>query len=508
MNNDPHNARAEGGLATAVAPEAPPPDILDSPRAGGMVVRGSVLRVGGYIVGTLLSIVAVPLLYNHLGKHYYGRYAVVIALVATVQGITDIGLGQIGVREYATRHGEDREMLMRNLLGVRVAMTTVGVLGAIAFAAIAGYGGQLVIGTALAGFAMVLTVIQGTFMIPLAAELRLGRATAMDFLRQLLSVLLIVALVLVGAKLLSFLALTIPVSIVVLAATVTVARRMIPLRPSFNRAEWRTLLRAVLPFAAANVIGTLYLRSTIILMPLLTNGSQTSYYALSYQILTVLLALPALTVGNALPILARAARDDAERLTYALSRLFDVMTILGAWIALGLGLGAGFAAFVLSGGPNHATTVVIEIQAIAIVTQFLTGCWQYALLSLHVYRPFPWIAAGALTINVVLTVILVPPLGARGAAIAFTSAEFAGTVATLVVLVRTRPVLRPSPRVPVRVLVAAAAGGAIVLVGGLTSLERCAIGSTVYVVVIVVLRAVPVELRHAFIRKRPAISGD
>lgn len=47
----------------------------------------------------------------------------VIALVTIVQGVTDIGLGQIGVREFALRHGVARERLMRNLLGVRVALT-------------------------------------------------------------------------------------------------------------------------------------------------------------------------------------------------------------------------------------------------------------------------------------------------------------------------------------------------------------------------------------------------
>lgn len=46
-----------------------------------------------------------------------------IALVTIVQGVTDIGLGQIGVREFALRHGVARERLMRNLLGVRVALT-------------------------------------------------------------------------------------------------------------------------------------------------------------------------------------------------------------------------------------------------------------------------------------------------------------------------------------------------------------------------------------------------
>ena len=122
-----------------------------------------------------------------------------------------------------------------------------------------------------------------------------------------------------------------------------------PWRPSFDRAEWLGLIRAVLPFAAAVAIGTLYLRSTLILMPLLTSAKQTGYYGLAYNVLAVLLALPALTAGAALPILARAARDDSERLRYVLERLFEITLIVGAALALAMALGAGFIVQVLSG---------------------------------------------------------------------------------------------------------------------------------------------------------------
>jgi O-antigen/teichoic acid export membrane protein len=458
------------------------------------------LRFGGYLLGVLLSILSVSLLIRHLGIPEYGHYTVVIALVATVQGVTDVGLGQIGVREFAVRHGRRRERLMRNLLGLRIALTSVGVAVAVAFAAIAGYGEQLVLGTLVAGVAMVLTVIQGTFVVPLAAELRLGWATAMDLLRQVLSVLAIVVLVAVGARLLAFLSLTVPVSILVLAATLGLVRRAMPLRPSFERGEWTRLTRVVLPFAASVAIGTLYLRSTIILMPLLTNKYQTGYYSTSYNVITVLIAIPALTVGGALPILARAARDDSERLVYVLGRLFEVTLIVGVWLALALVLGAGFVVAVLSGGSAQPAIPVIQIQALAIVTQFVGAGWLYGLISLHVYRPMMWIAAGALVLNVLLAVILVPPLGARGGAIAFALAETTAILASLAALVHVRRSLMPPLRIFVRVLPAAALAGAVALLPGLTSLEHCVIASGVYLAVLLALRAIPPEIVQALTR--------
>lgn len=240
-------------------------DLLDTPAAGPAAIRGSALRVTGYVIGVLLSLISIPLLIRHLGESQYGLYVTVISIVTIVQGITDVGLGQIGVREYATRRGPDQVTLMRNLLGVRFAMTTVGVALGTAFAAIAGYGNTVVLGTVLAGVGMVLTVVQGTFAVPLSVRLQLGWVTSLDLMRQVLSVAAIVALVLAGAQLLAFLAIAVPVSIAVLIATVLLVRGSMPLRPSFQRSEWIVLMRAVLPFAAAVVVATLYLRISVVL---------------------------------------------------------------------------------------------------------------------------------------------------------------------------------------------------------------------------------------------------
>ena len=472
-------------------------DLLDTAAAGPAAVRGSLLRVGGFVLGGLLSLLSLPLLTRHLGLSQYGRYATVISLVTIVQGVTDVGLGQIGVREHAIRPARERTQMMRNLLGVRFALTGLGVALATAFAALAGYGHVVVLGTLLAGVAMVLQVIQGTFAVPLAATLRLGWVTALELLRQALSVVAIVALVVAGAKLLAFLAVLVPVSVAVLIATLALVRRAVPIWPSFERSEWGVLIRAVLPFAAAVAIGTLYLRITVVLMSLLSSAVQTGYYAISYNVVAQLIAIPALTVGSALPVLARAARDDRERLSYGLERLFEVTLIVGVGLALVLALGAGFVIGVLAKGGSQVAVDVLEIQSFALLTQFVATPWQYGLLSLHRHRELLLISIGSLAVSVGLTLILVPLLQARGAAVAFSGAELTLAVSSFVLLKRARPDLRFSARTPFRVLVAAALGAAVLLVPGITSISRAAIAAVVYCVVLLLLKAVPAELLQA-----------
>ncbi len=479
-------------------------DLLDTPAAGPAAIRGSVVRVTGYLAGVVLSLISVPLLIRHLGTIEYGRYVLVIAIVTVVQGVTDVGLGQIGVREYATRPAETRSPLMRNLLGLRLTGTTVGVgLGAV-YVALAGYGRTELAGTVAAGAGMVLTVLQGTYSVPLAARLRLGWVTALDLMRQALSVLGIVILVLAGSTLLPFFVITIPVAAVTLAATAIVIRGEMPLRPSFERREWVILLRAVLPFAAAVVIGTLYLRITVLLLSLISTPLETGYYATAFAVVSVLVAVPALTVGSTLPVISRAARDDRERLGYVLERLTEVTTIVGVAIALGLALGAGFIVKVLSGSEG-VPVVVLQIQSAAILSQLVAAPWQYGLLALHRHRALLIASTAGLIASVALSLALIPGLDAKGAAIAFSAAELLVGTLCLFALRRASPGLSFSARVPVRVIAGAVlALAAALLIPGLASLPQALIGLAVYAAVLALSGAVPRELFEALPGREPS----
>ena len=134
------------------APRLQGSELLDSDQAGPSAIRGSVVRTVGYVGGVLLSIVSASLIIRHLGVIDFGRYVTVISLIALVQTVTDAGLTGVGVREFTMRHGHEQERLMRNLIGLRLALATVGVGGALLFAVLAGYDRTLVLGTAAAGW--------------------------------------------------------------------------------------------------------------------------------------------------------------------------------------------------------------------------------------------------------------------------------------------------------------------------------------------------------------------
>lgn len=471
-----------------------PADVLDTTAAGPLVIRGGLLRTAAYVAGTALSVLSSALLTRHLGAGGFGRYITVISLITIVGSVTEAGMTNLGVREYTTLHGTARDRLMRDLLGLRLALTLTGVLGATAFAVVAGYADVLVIGTALAGFGLVLTTIQATYTIPLLVEILAGRVSALDLARQTATVAAIVALVIAGADVLPFLAVSVPVGLAVLAATVLIVRRRMPLRPGFNVAGWGRLLRVTAPFALASAVGAVYIYFAVVTMSLVSSAQQTGYFGAAFRVFVVVAAVAGLLVGTAFPLLARAARDDHERLAYALQRLFEVSVIVGAGLALLTVMGAPIAIDVIAGSGFHPAVAVLRIQGIAMFASFLLANWGFALISLRRHRALLVANLIALVASLSLVLALAPAHGARGAAWGTIVGEVALATSYLWALVRANSRLRPELGVAAKVAGAVGVASAVALIPGLSGLALVLSAAVAYLAVIVATRAIPQEI--------------
>jgi O-antigen/teichoic acid export membrane protein len=478
-------------------------DILDTPQAGPTAIRGAAVRVGGYFASVALSVVSAAVLLRYLGAARFGDYTTIFALMTIVMGVSEAGTTQIGVREYAVRDARDRANVLGSLQGLRVALTLAGIVVALCFALLAGYTDEMVLGALLAGAGLVLTVVALTLTIPLQAEIRLVAVSALELLRQSATVAVLLALVAAGAGVAAFLGATIPVGVVLLVATLLVVRRTVPLRVSFDPAEWRRLLADTLPYAAAIAIGVLYSYVTILLMSLVATKLETGYFGAAHRIFYVLTQVPGLLVSAAFPVLARAARDDRERLRYAVQRLFEALLLCGVGLGLLVVAGAEAAIEIVAGPEYEPAVPVLRLQGIALAATSLIALGSFGLLSLRRHKELLVCNAAGLVVTTALTLLIAPAYGAEGAAVALVVGEIALGLTLFVALARgdgVRPRLGVVPRVAVAAVLACVPAFAL----GLPSVPAALAAAVVYAVAAFALRAVPEELLQAFTgRLRP-----
>jgi O-antigen/teichoic acid export membrane protein len=472
-----------GKATDGTVTERSPTDLLDTDRAGPFAIRGGAIRAAAFALMVLISVGSSALLFRHLGVIATGDYNKVVSLVTLCGGFTDAGLSAIGVRELTTRDAAGRRDLMRSLSGLRLALSFVGVTVAVAFAAAAGYGRTLVLGTAIVGVGMMLTVMQDTYAINLTVRLRIGWVA-----------IGIVALVLAGAGLLPFYVATIPAALAAVALTAWLVRREVPLVPSVHMHAWRSLLRDAVSFSVATAVIAVYFRVALIVVSLVTDKHQTGYFSVPFRVIEVLLSVPALLVSVAFPIFARAARDDHERLEYAVGRVFDALWILGLAVGLALVVGAPFMIDVVGGPLFRPSGTVLRIEGLAMVATFVGSVCGYTLLSLHRHRQILVVSVLALALTVALTATLASTDGARGAAIGTTIGEYAFVTMLGISVYATG--LRPaiSWGAMLRSLIAAALGAATLAIPGLPDVVRVTLALGLFGGALLVLRAVPSEI--------------
>jgi O-antigen/teichoic acid export membrane protein len=470
-------------------------DVLRSTRAGPMVVRGSVVRGAGYVVGVLVQAAISVFLLRYLGVVQFGEFVTVMSLIAIVNSISDAGLGAIGARELALRSDpDDRLRLLGNLIASRMVLTPLGVAGAVIFAIGAGYDGTLVLGTLVAGIGLVFVSVQTTMMLPLFVDLRIVKLTAFEVARQVISMLGIVVLVVVGASLLPFFAVQVPAGLLLLAATPFALRPVAGLRPRFDRAEWRMLFREALPVAISLTVNAIYFRVLVILMSLLASATATGLYATSFRIFELAFGIPSLVLVVALPMLSAVAQDE-RRFAYVIQRMVEAGLIAACFLTLLVVILAEPAINILGGAEYADAVPLVRIQAFALIPVFLGQICQLGLISIH--RQVATTIANGISLVVVtgLGVVFIEQWGATGAAVSAVIAESVLAVAMLALFSAARA--RPHFGFLWKPALAGALAASTLFIPGLPPGVGAAGATAAFAVAIWVTRAVPDEVLHA-----------
>jgi O-antigen/teichoic acid export membrane protein len=486
-------------------------DILDSGGAGRAVVRGGAIRVVGFGVGLLASVLGAALVTRHLGTATYGEYQTVVALATIVQTITDLGMTSLGLREWSQRSGAERDQFMRVLLGLRLTMTVLGIVFAVVIAVILGYSGEMVGGTAVMGLGVMIGVLGSTITVPLQAQLRMGVVTGLDVARQVATTVLLVALVIIGTtNIIPYTAMVVPANLIVVVGGFWLLRRQISMRPSFDRAAWVALIRPSISFALATAVGSLYAYAAVVLTQLVTSAHETGVFAASFRVWVIAAAIPAVLVTTAFPVLSRAARDDRHRLVYATQRLFESTALLGGAALVTCVVGAPAIIEVLAGPKFDEAIPVLRLHGIALAMTFVISTWGFSLLALHRHRALIVVNVIGLTVNATTVLILASRYGAPGGAWGTVVGETTLATGYGIALARADPLLRPRFGMVLRVLPALGLALAAGLLIGLPAVPGVVLALAIYGAGALAVGAVPDEiLEHLparLRRSRPPVS--
>jgi O-antigen/teichoic acid export membrane protein len=458
---------------------------------GSRAVSNALFVLGARTVSRLASLVVVVVLANGLGDTGYGRYATLIAYLALVSVIADLGFNPLYTRE-AARNRQELGHYLGTLLVLKMALAVAAsVILAIALGFGAGLGALIVPGAALLIATAYANLLRNTFY-------AVGRVE-FDAVAIIAEIAIQGGLIIYGARAhapVAFFVWAYAASFLFTIVYSLVVIRVFNLgriRLGFDLSLVRRWFPLALPFAFTFFLTNLYFRADVPILQHFRSFGEVGWYTFAYKPFEALQFVPLAIQAVVYPLLGVYFVSDVSRLKLAYSRFFKVLVLLGWPLTVGTFLlvhpiGRLFRLF-----PQSEAS--LRILAFAIVFLFANSAFYAMLNATNRQHMNAWATGLAAAINIVLNLILIPFYGYFAASATTVITEAALCVFGWWFVQRHRPELRlPAVGLSWRILLAGAVMGV-----ALYPLARFPIyvslpaGGLVYLVAIYLIRAIDAD---------------
>ena len=394
-----------------------------APVAPGGLRLARVARNAGWLLlsqggGRLLGFLAGTLLARQLGPGDFGSYVFIVTFVSYFGFLADGGLGRFLIRDVAREPAKARRYLDQ-ISGLRLALAAGCFALLLVAAVVAGLRGERLALTAVVGGSLFSGALAGAL-------------SSMFFAREEMRTPALFGLLSSGATAL-FLLLVVALdgglgwalSAVALANLPPLAflwllwrRRAPPPRPRADLALWRQALGQSFPYAALGVVGLIYFRIDALLLTWLGDSAATGVYTAAYRLLDAATDAPGVIVAALFPAMARLHHGPRADLRRVYRRMLGILALLGLPVMLGLIALAGPLMGFLYGDAYAGSVTVLRLLAVAVFLIFIDTANTVVLYSGDNLRTVLALSLVTMAANIVLNLLLIPPYGYNGAAVA------------------------------------------------------------------------------------------
>ena len=369
-------------------------------------------------LGRLGRLAVVWYIGRHMGAAALGEYGIIMTFASMFQAFGVQGLNPLVMREVARARREVGSFLS-NIAAISVLMALAFVLVMDAIAWGLHYPSSTMLGIVVMG----ISIVPGTVARTLEAAIKAGEKMEYVALWTLLQGIVVVALAMLaldrGWGLMGvFWSFVVGELLLACVYVMTVNRTIGRIRFRLDWAAWRELRGTVGTFFGTSMAGIGLRRLDVVVLSKLCDATAVGLYTAPFKLVDALMALrPA--IGQAMfPSMARFSEDDRGNLRLITVRSVKFLTVLLLPVALCVTIVARDA-FTLYYSPEFAVSgLILQVLVWSLVPFYIQGVLNNAIIVEGGEKMTLRIAVISLVLNIALSFLLVPHLGALGTALA------------------------------------------------------------------------------------------
>lgn len=436
------------------------------PTQPATLVRNSAWGLAAAITATAVSGGVSIYAIRSFSQITWGRYSTASSIVAIFVVLAELGLSGLVLREMAARP-EDEERTLG--LGLRAVFRTAGLSALVILPVSLALGfdrptlALIALGIPLLLFQPLGTVLGAAFN----AHRLMLYAAQLTLITVPLSAVATVGLIMAGVRAPALVIGAVLGTSVSAAAGIWLLKRRLGLRPvmKVQRRAIGPFIRRAMPIALVGGIGVLYDRIDVVILSRLGDAVDVAHYSVAYALAKLAWVFPSVVGAAFFPVYARLTREDPPRAAPALFLMVRILAVVSGSVAFFLTFGGRDLLTWVFGARYADSAVPLAILGWVLVTLFESYVVWYAILAARLERRIVRIQIASLLLNIAANVVLIPELGAAGAALAFLiSDSFSAVGQFLLVHRRLHPVPVASIVVaPIIAAVPAVVGGLVLL---------------------------------------------
>lgn len=358
---------------------------------------------------------------NRVGHGSYGLYQALLNMSIILQFVLDFGLNSYNTRMISREPGQFAQRFPV-MLGVRLVLMGVYALAVLCVGYVAGYRGealQLLIGTLLIQtLTSLLLFIRGN----IAAFQRFRMDGILSVTDRVLMIAVCSCLLWLPLGAAFQISWFVWAQVGCYAAAIAVGFYMlrmitkVPLRMSFHFSSLREMLRASFPYALLTFLMSLYMRMDVTLIERIAGKEEAGIYAAAFRQLDVGNVVAILFAGMLLPLFGRmlAEKNPVTPIVHLSTDLLLPVTGMISAMAWSSGTDIMHLLYPTSGTYEGQ---VFGWTMLCLPAYALMYIYSTLLTANGALRLLNGLAATATAVNLILNLILIPRLGALGAAI-------------------------------------------------------------------------------------------
>ena len=380
------------------------------------IAHNTIIQVIGRVISVGIGLLGFGMLTRYLGQVGYGYYTTVYAFLIIFGILIDLGL-QMTTTKLISDPKQNESQILSNALTIRLLASIIFLGIAPVVVLLFPYPPIVKIGVAVASVGFVFASLVATLTSLFQKHLIMYKVVIADIVAKILFIIVLITAVKLDLGLTGVIVAFVLDAFLTFIILIYFAIKYVSIRPSFNFAVWKTILKLTWPIALTIALNLIYFKGYIFIMSLLRSPAEVGLYGAPYRVLEVLINTAYLFLGLILPLLATAvAVKNFAKLKTIIQSSFDFLIIFSAPLLVG-GFFLGKPLMVLVAGQEFAMSgELIKVLLLATVSIFIAALLGYAIVALEQQKRMIKFYAINAVLSIIGYLIFIPKYSYWGAA--------------------------------------------------------------------------------------------